>query len=159
MKKILCYLGILFLLFLLVLPPALRIFLKDKEDPVEEDITKATLVCQNDTFVTNTNYENDEVKMIVIKKINGVVDSNGNVLGDNTKSDIEKELDINPLYNLVDTLKDKEGVNYNKTNEFEAIALNFTNNKYDDLDLSLITKPLVEQKDYYEYLQLVCITR
>ena len=71
MKKLLCYLGILVLLFLLFLPPALRTFLKDKDATTNEDNNKtnATLVCKNDNFTINANYSGDDVLMIVLKRV------------------------------------------------------------------------------------------
>ena len=43
MKKALCFMGIFVLLFLAFLPPALRLFLPDKEDEIIEEETKKQL--------------------------------------------------------------------------------------------------------------------
>ncbi len=70
MKNVLCYLGIIFLLFLIVLPPVLRIVLNDKEEEVEEaPIVRKTLSCDSDIYLTRSSYENDVIKTVIIKKI------------------------------------------------------------------------------------------
>ena len=58
MKKLLCYLGILVLLFLAVLPPVLRIMLPEYGEEKEEEVVIVTTVlsCTSDDFIVNTSY-------------------------------------------------------------------------------------------------------
>lgn len=145
MKKILCYLGILVLLFLLLLPPALRIFLKDKETVVEEPIVKNILVCKNDDFITTTRYEGVDIKKIAIKR--------------NKEQDLEEGAEIvydTNLDKIIDNIKSDPTLIYEETDEFKMITIDFEVSNHKELDLSLITKPINDQKNYYEAENLTC---
>lgn len=145
MKKILCYLGILVLLFLLLLPPALRIFLKDKETVVEEPVVKNILVCKNDDFITTTRYEGVDIKEIAIKR--------------NKEQDLEEGAEIvydTNLDKIIDNIKSDPTLIYEETDEFKMITIDFEVSNHKELDLSLITKPINEQKAYYEAENLTC---
>lgn len=145
MKKILCYLGILVLLFLLLLPPALRIFLKDKETVVEEPVVKNILVCKNDDFITTTRYEGVDIKKIAIKR--------------NKEQDLEEGAEIvydTNLDKIIDNIKSDPTLIYEETDEFKMITIDFEVSNHKELDLSLITKPINDQKNYYEAENLTC---
>lgn len=145
MKKILCYLGILVLLFLLFLPPALRIFLKDKETVVEEPVVKNILVCKNDDFITTTRYEGVDIKKIAIKR--------------NKEQDLEEGAEIvydTNLDKIIDNIKSDPTLIYEETDEFKMITIDFEVSNHKELDLSLITKPINDQKAYYEAENLTC---
>ena len=145
MKKILCYLGILFLLFLLFLPPALRIFLKDKETIVEEPVVKNILVCKNDDFITTTRYEGVDIKKIAIKR--------------NKEQDLEEGAEMvydTNLDKIIDNIKSDPTLIYEETDEFKMITIDFEVSNHKELDLSLITKPINDQKAYYEAENLTC---
>lgn len=145
MKKILCYLGILVLLFLLLLPPALRIFLKDKETVVEEPVVKNILVCKNDDFITTTRYEGVDIKTIAIKR--------------NKEQDLEEGAEIvydTNLDKIIDDIKSDPTLIYEETDEYKMITIDFEVSNHKDLDLSLITKPINDQKAYYEAENLTC---
>lgn len=145
MKKILCYLGILVLLFLLFLPPALRIFLKDKETIVEEPVVKNILVCKNDDFITTTRYEGVDIKKIAIKR--------------NKEQDLEEGAEMvydTNLDKIIDNIKSDPTLIYEETDEFKMITIDFEVSNHKELDLSLITKPINDQKAYYEAENLTC---
>ncbi len=145
MKKILCYLGILVLLFLLFLPPALRIFLKDKETIVEEPVVKNILVCKNDDFITTTRYEGVDIKKIAIKR--------------NKEQDLEEGAEIvydTNLDKIIDNIKSDPTLIYEETDEFKMITIDFEVSNHKELDLSLITQPINDQKNYYEAENLTC---
>lgn len=145
MKKILCYLGILVLLFLLFLPPALRIFLKDKETIVEEPVVKNILVCKNDDFITTTRYEGVDIKKIAIKR--------------NKEQDLEEGAEMvydTNLDKIIDNIKSDPTLIYEETDEFKMITIDFEVSNHKELDLSLITKPINDQKNYYEAENLTC---
>ena len=150
MKKLLCYLGILVLLFLLFLPPALRTFLKDKDATTNEDNNKtnATLVCKNDNFTINANYSGDDVLMIVLKRV--------------IKEEENEELVSEPdkeLNELFDSIKDDQTITYNKLEDSEVIGIDFEIYKHENLKMNLITKPIKDQQQYYESLNFKCLVR
>ncbi len=70
MNKNVCILEIIGLIILIIIPPALRIFVpKEKENEEEEvKLVIKALNCDGKDFITRTSYENDKVKMIVMKK-------------------------------------------------------------------------------------------
>ena len=150
MKKLLCYLGILVLLFLLFLPPALRTFLKNKDATTNEDNNKtnATLVCKNDNFTINANYSGDDVLMIVLKRV--------------IKEEENEELVSEPdkeLNELFDSIKDDQTITYNKLEDSEVIGIDFEIYKHENLKMNLITKPIKDQQQYYESLNFKCLVR
>ena len=150
MKKLLCYLGILVLLFLLFLPPALRTVLKDKDATTNEDNNKtnATLVCKNDNFTINANYSGDDVLMIVLKRV--------------IKEEENEELVSEPdkeLNELFDSIKDDQTITYNKLEDSEVIGIDFEIYKHENLKMNLITKPIKDQQQYYESLNFKCLVR
>ncbi len=152
MKKLLCYLGILVLLFLLFLPPALRIFLKDKDATLDDDNNKTneTLVCKNDNFTINANYSGDDVLMIVLKRaIKEEIDD----LGEEVSDPLE---DLNELF---DSIKDDQTITYNKLEDSEVVGIDFEIYKHENLKMNLITKPIKEQQQYYESLNFKCLVR
>ncbi len=152
MKKLLCYLGILVLLFLLFLPPALRIFLKDKDATLDDDNNKTneTLVCKNDNFTINANYSGDDVLMIVLKR---AIKEESDDLGEEVSDPLE---DLNELF---DSIKDDQTITYNKLEDSEVVGIDFEIYKHENLKLNLITKPIKEQQQYYESLNFKCLVR
>lgn len=152
MKKLLCYLGILVLLFLLFLPPALRIFLKDKDATLDDDSNKTneTLVCKNDNFTINANYSGDDVLMIVLKR---AIKEESDDLGEEVSAPLK---DLNELF---DSIKDDQTITYNRLEDSEVVGIDFEIYKHENLKLNLITKPIKEQQQYYESLNFKCLVR
>ena len=149
MKKLLCYLGILILLFLLLLPPALRIFLKDKETQVEVSVSKNILICKNDDFITTTTYEGTSIKKIIIKRNIPTIEE------DDLEEDIQIVYDTD-IDKIIDDIKSDSTLIYEETDEYKMVTLDFEVSNYKDLNLSLITKPINDQKTYYEAENLTC---
>lgn len=152
MKKLLCYLGILVLLFLLFLPPALRTFLKNKDATTNEDNNKtnATLVCKNDNFTINANYSGDDVLMIVLKRV--IKEESDDLVEEVSTPDKE-------LNELFDSIKDDQTITYNKLEDSEVIGIDFEIYKHENLKMNLITKPIKDQQQYYESLNFKCLVR
>lgn len=152
MKKLLCYLGILVLLFLLFLPPALRIFLKDKDATLDDDSNKTneTLVCKNDSFTINANYSGDDVLMIVLKR---AIKEESDDLGEEVSAPLK---DLNELF---DSIKEDQTITYNRLEDSEVVGIDFEIYKHENLKLNLITKPIKEQQQYYESLNFKCLVR
>ena len=83
MKNILYYLGIIVLLALILFPPALRIFLPDKDsESTSESNVKIirSLVCSSNEFITNITYSNDDVSNVVVKRIIEKKDESSDVI-------------------------------------------------------------------------------
>ena len=118
MKKILCYLGIIILLCLTLLPPVLRIMLPDKDQVKEEIIIKNQILsCEGERFITKTIYDNTKIQMIVIKRLNPV---SSNVENEDTSSVLTSELDI-----IIDSLKNESGVTYNILEDGDVLGIDF----------------------------------
>ncbi len=147
MKKLLCYLGILGLVFLLFLPPALRIFMNDQDEKDEEIIKSAILMCQNNGYVTSTYYENNKINMIILRKV--LLSSEES----ETKNEVES---ISDLDNLLDTLKDQSTLTYKELENAKVLQIDFSIYDHKDLDLHLINNPIEAQKAYYESQGLIC---
>lgn len=156
MKKVLCYLGILFFLFLTVLPPVLRTMLPEYGEEKEEEVVIVTTVlsCTSDDFIVNTSYENDKIRMIVMKKMKEVENTEEN--NDNNQENVETE---NELVAFFDDIKTKSGITSNVLEDGEVVALDFKLYTFDNLNLTKYTKSMDEQKNYYESQGLSCITR
>ena len=139
MKKLLCYLGILVLLFLLFLPPALRTFLKNKDATTNEDNNK-----------TNATYSGDDVLMIVLKRV--IKEESDDLVEEVSTPDKE-------LNELFDSIKDDQTITYNKLEDSEVIGIDFEIYKHENLKMNLITKPIKDQQQYYESLNFKCLVR
>ena len=186
MKKLLCGLGIFFLTILILLPPALRIFVPEKtetEKPKEKLVIKA-LSCDGDKYIARTSYENDNVKMILIKK-NIALTEKDEENKEEVPSEDQGENQTETRDNEETTPDETPTEDTNQTNpetstdleEFEAVftrlsedsrvarsdmddgislTIDFSVPANSDLNIGNITKPIDEQKVYYENLGLTC---
>jgi len=147
MKKLLCFIGIFVLLFLTLLPPALRMFVKDKDETPSEEIKSQTLFCTG-KYMTNTNYEGDKITRIVIKKIIN-------------KDEEEENEDTNPsdIDTVFDNLKNSGVLTVNELEDGEAINIDIEFINQNKLDITKITQKIEEQKIYYENNALTCTIR
>ena len=140
MKKILCYLGILFLLFLILLPPILRINLPDKKNEEKKVLLESiTLSCENQEFVANTNYFGENIKMIVLKRF--------------FKDQYVESIELKEIF---DQLKEKTSVNYTKTDDGEVIQIDFSVSEQKNLNMNILTGKIDDLKIFYEKNNLVC---
>ena len=182
MKKLLCYLGVLLLLGLAVLPPALRMFLPESKENEEEQILNESvlLFCKNDKYEVSTTYETNKINMIAFKKykdmneiesddelinqddINDDLENDENELEDksenneNIQDNIVEETELDKIFNY---LKNSENIIYNNLSDSEAVGLDFNSNNYENLDLTNLKKNYEEQKTYYETKGLTCTIR
>jgi len=147
MKKLLCFIGIFVLLFLTLLPPAFRMFVKDKYETPSEEIKIQTLFCTG-KYMTNTNYEGDKITRIVIKKIIN-------------KDEEEENEDTNPsdIDTVFDNLKNSGVLTVNELEDGEAINIDIEFINQNKLDITKITQKIEEQKIYYENNALTCTIR
>lgn len=160
MKKILCYLGVIVLLFLTILPPVLRFALPDKnEEKEDKPIETVLLVCSSDTFLVNTNYENDKVRMIVMKKLKTESTHELENIDEEDNQELETNDSVLELINVFEDFKNKSSVIYNSLADGEVIALDFSIATYEELNLTMFTKSINEQKMYYQQYGLTCMTR
>lgn len=163
MKKILCFLGIILLLFLAVLPPILRIILPDKMEEEKEIVHEnVVLNCSNESYIANTSYQNEKVMMIIFKQLYPT-DSNTN--DDQEDPTIENEEDtsnleqsnIEELDEAFEDLKTESNITYNVLEDGEVIEIDFTISNHETLNLTKFTNNLADQRAYYENLGLTCL--
>lgn len=163
MKKILCFLGIILLLFLAVLPPILRIILPDKMEEEKEIVHEnVVLNCSNESYIANTSYQNEKVMMIIFKQLYPT-DSNTN--DDQEDPTIENEEDtsnleqsnIEELDEAFEDLKTESNITYNVLEDGEVIEIDFTVSNHETLNLTKFTNNLADQRAYYENLGLTCL--
>ena len=173
MKKVLCWLGIVLLIFLIALPPVLRIVLPAKVEEEEEvKLIRKTLSCNSKVFLSATSYENDVVKMIVIKKsfTNPNLDTDTNTATEtDTETDTEEEVkpetepdtDIKDYENtdlakLFEEAKKDSRVVIEEVEDGEIIKIDYTVSDYSGLEIEDLNKPINDQFTYYEDNGLVC---
>ena len=162
MKKILCFLGIIFLLFLAFLPPVLRIVLPDIEEKKEIVHENVILNCSNESYIANTSYQDEKVMMIIFKQLYST-DSNTN--DDQEDPTIENEEDtsnleqsnIEELDEAFEDLKTESNITYNVLEDGEVIEIDFTVSNHETLNLTKFTNNLADQRAYYENLGLTCL--
>lgn len=163
MKKILCFLGIILLLFLAALPPILRIILPDKMEEEKEIVHEnVVLNCSNESYIANTSYQNEKVMMIIFKQLYPT-DSNTN--DDQEDPTIENEEDtsnleqsnIEELDEAFEDLKTESNITYNVLEDGEVIEIDFTISNHETLNLTKFTNNLADQRAYYENLGLTCL--
>lgn len=163
MKKILCFLGIIFLLFLAALPPILRIILPDMGEEENEVVHEnVVLNCSNESYIANTSYQDEKVMMIIFKQLYPT-DSNTN--DDQEDPTIENEEDtsnleqsnIEELDEAFEDLKTESNITYNVLEDGEVIEIDFTVSNHETLNLTKFTNNLADQRAYYENLGLTCL--
>lgn len=163
MKKILCFLGIILLLFLAALPPILRIILPDKMEEEKEIVHEnVVLNCSNESYIANTSYQDEKVMMIIFKQLYPT-DSNTN--DDQEDPTIENEEDtsnleqsnIEELDEAFEDLKTESNITYNVLEDGEVIEIDFTISNHETLNLTKFTNNLTDQRAYYENLGLTCL--
>lgn len=163
MKKLLCFLGIILLLFLAVLPPVLRIVLPDMGEEENEVVHENVILnCSNESYIANTSYQDEKVMMIVFKQLR-TTDSNTN--NDQEDPTIENEEDtsnleqsnIEELDEAFEDLKTESNITYNVLEDGEVIEIDFTVSNHETLNLTKFTNNLADQRAYYENLGLTCL--
>ena len=163
MKKLLCFLGIILLLFLAVLPPVLRIVLPDMGEEENEVVHENVILnCSNESYIANTSYQNEKVMMIIFKQLYPT-DSNTN--DDQEDPTIENEEDtsnleqsnIEELDEAFEDLKTESNITYNVLEDGEVIEIDFTVSNHETLNLTKFTNNLADQRAYYENLGLTCL--
>ena len=163
MKKILCFLGIILLLFLAVLPPILRIILPDKMEEEKEIVHEnVVLNCSNESYIANTSYQNEKVMMIIFKQLYPT-DSNTNdnqedptIENEEDTSNLEQS-NIEELDEAFEDLKTESNITYNVLEDGEVIEIDFTVSNHETLNLTKFTNNLADQRAYYENLGLTCL--
>lgn len=145
MKNLLCYLGIMFALFLIALPPVLRITLPDKEEEKKMVVETSILLCTNDKYMISTNYENESVRLIMIKKL---------------LSDDREDLEDSELDKLYDSLKTDDEITYSVVDDGEIAKIDFKTSNHENLTtLSSLTNTMKNQQAYYQKNDLICQVR
>lgn len=160
MKKILLVFAMIILIVLLFLPFALRILLPDLEEQQQEVASLKYLVCNNQNYTIRTNYDNNKVKMIVIRKnYLNTNDDNSQPIDEDLTNTQPENLTNPTLDKIFETLKNDSAVVYNQIEEGETILLDLSVSTYPNLNLSNITQSPTNQKSFYEQSGLNCIIR
>ena len=146
MKKLFCYLGILLIIGLVLMPPALRIFLPDKvqEEKIVE-VERYLLYCVNDEFIAINTYEGENVNLVNLKKMN-------------QETDYEYQTG-EELLELFDSIKDKGDTLYNILEDGELVTIDFSVSSHPNLDIGNLINNSTIQKEYYESQGLTCEIR
>ena len=165
MKNVLCYTGIILLLGLFLFPPILRLTLPErKEEDKKIDMNNYILSCSNQRFVINTSYEQEKIKMIVIKKIYTKEEIDRKKHLDENIENLDEQL-LDPdtyvtkyqeIVKLYDDIKDKTTINHEISNDGEVVSIDFSVNDHKELEINKITQPLESQQKFYERLDFVC---
>ena len=163
MKKLLCFLGIILLLFLAVLPPVLRIVLPDMGEEENEVVHENVILnCSNESYIANTSYQDEKVMMIVFKQLR-TTDSNTNddqedptIENGEDTSNLEQS-NIEELDEAFEDLKTESNITYNVLEDGEVIEIDFTVSNHETLNLTKFTNNLTDQRAYYENLGLTCL--
>ena len=158
MKKLLCYLGIILLFGLVLFPPILRIVLPEKnEENKSEVVERKILSCSNKEYITSTSYDNQNINMIIIKKLN----QNDEVETENNTEEIDESNNTTgkEFIDIFESLKYKSTVVYNVLEDGEVLSIDFTLSDNKELNLTSLTKEIEEQKEFYENQNLSCIIK
>lgn len=155
MKKLLCYLGIVFLLFLISLPPLLRYLMPPKEQIETSKVIESRILnCSDSTFVVNSIYFGDDIQRIIMKKINSVSSSED----DTDSSDFsQSRQELNDLFTKLST--DNGDYTINELDDGIAISIDFVVSTHENLLLNNIKQDLDIQKVFYENANLTCEVR
>ena len=184
MKKFLCFLGIFSLIVLIALPPTLRILVPkvDEEEEKKDELVIQALSCDGDNYIARTRYENGIVKMVLIKKniannseegdnqtpLETPSDNEESQDGtDNLDDDVQENPDTNPtepgtLPNLAKfeetftRLSEDSRIAKDEMEDGISLTIDFSIYNSSDLNVDELTKPINDQKIYYEDLGLTC---
>lgn len=165
MKNILSYIGILVLLGLVLFPPILRIVLPEKtKEEKKIDRNSYILSCSNQKFTINTSYEEEKIKMIVIKNkfTQEEIDKRKN-LDENIENLDEQLLDddtallkYKEIVDLFDEIKNKTTVTYNVMSDGEIVSIDYSVDEHKELEIDKLTQSMNRQQMYYEKLDFSC---
>ena len=127
MKKILCYVAIVLLIILIILPPALRLFVKDDYiEEVPKDVIEL-LMCTKEAESINMPYKNGLLTMIKYsfkEEVNSdIVDFDGYINDDSNFGDVNEVETIKSVLENISSTQ-KENVNGDVTYKLELTDTN-----------------------------------
>ena len=155
MKKIIYYLGIIILFSLAVTPPILRIALPDQDKKEDKKINKemTMLVCTSDKYMTVTNYEDEKINRIMLKKINQI----------NNEITEEQEEISNVNTNELDTYFNELTLNgdilHNEVADGQILTIDYSVSNHSNLKIDNLTNSIEKQKNIYQSYGLTCEIR
>ena len=133
MNKPLCYLGIFIILFFILMPPILRIVLPSKESLSTITVEKRLLLaCQSTNYFTTTNYVDEKVTMVMIKKnipLKEKSESEIETINDETENNSSIDEGQNEINN---ELIDGDTTETSENSEFEK-SLNTTSDDFNQI--------------------------
>lgn len=147
MKKFLCYLAIFLLILVILTPPLLRVFYKEKEEVEVVKDEYYLLTCTKDNYKISESYKNNNALSIKFER--PLVDSNLDTYNDNYS--LEYTLD-SELKNIVNANTVGEG-----DNQSISYLLQYSNTNEDKLvKLESFRLPLENQITHYEAHGYTC---
>lgn len=168
MKNVLCWFGIIIILALVVFPPVLRLTLPKKTETEKIIETRNyVLACTNPRFIINTSYEDDVVKMIVMKKIYTEQEKDKRKKIDENIENLDEQL-LDPdtttvkyqdIIKIFENIKDKTSITYNVLDDGEVITIDFSVNDHKNLPLEKLNQNMEKQQKYYERLDFSCVIK
>lgn len=150
MKKVLCYIALVFLIVLIITPPLVRVLYKDKDDETIEVKDKfELLICNKGNFTISTSYKNNEPLNIKFEHLK----DEPSLIEEDEGYKLEYYL-YNGLKNL-SYAKEEERVNGNDT--LISYYIVYTDSSDNDLMyLKEYRYPVREQKNIYEKIGYTC---
>lgn len=165
MKNIMRYMGIIILLGLILFPPILRLTLPEKKEEEKTiDQNSYILSCSNQRFIVNTSYEEEKIKMLVLKKIytQQEIDKRRR-LDENVENLDEQLLDPNTvvvkyqdIVDIFEDIKNKTSIKYDVVDDGEVISIDYSISDHKELEIDKLTQSMSNQQLYYEKLDFSC---
>lgn len=165
MKNIMRYIGIIILLGLILFPPILRLTLPEKKEEEKTiDQNSYILSCSNQRFIVNTSYEEEKIKMLVLKKIytQQEIDKRRR-LDENVENLDEQLLDPNTvvvkyqdIVDIFEDIKNKTSIKYDVVDDGEVISIDYSISDHKELEIDKLTQSMSNQQLYYEKLDFSC---
>ena len=168
MKNVLCWFGIIVLLGLVLFPPILRLVLPNKEE-IEKKVerTNYVLACSNQRFIINTSYENNKVKMIIMKKLFTQQEKDKRKQIDENIENIDEQL-IDPdtksvkyqeINDIFEKIKNQTTIIHNVLDDGEVISIDFSILEHNELEINKMIQEINEQQLFYENIDFSCVIR
>ncbi len=145
MKTVLMYFLLIIMLFLLILPPGLRIFMPNKEveetDEMKDKLVK--LMCERNGENLAVDYENNILRQIFYRVPGNKLHEEGDSLENETNE-------------IIKDIYSKSYSNYGESEDVTVFTLIFSTLELNDQSLKNYVQPVEDQKKYYEKLGFKC---
>lgn len=148
MKKVLLWIALVFLIILVLIPPALRLFGKNLYIKVEEKKDVVTVLnCLKNEENISTTYLNDV-------PYNFKYTLNGNYSNDREESEKDEYYDVQNA--IVNDIKNTVTSTYNKMTDITTFSIVLTMVEMQKESMKNYVKNPKEQQDYYHSIGFIC---